>query len=126
MPAEPQRVVTVGVTEQDAVLALGVIPVGVTDWYGDQPFAVWPWAQDELGDGEPAVLSSADGLQFEEIAGLAPDLIIGTNAGMTQEDYDRLTKIAPTIAQSGDYSDYFEPWDVQTLAIGTLWARRPR
>ena len=54
--AEPTRVVTVGVTEQDTVLALGVTPVGVTDWYGDQPYATWPWAQDELGDATPEVL----------------------------------------------------------------------
>ncbi len=62
--AEPQRVVTVGVTEQDTVLALGVIPVGVTDWYGDQPYATWPWAQDELGDAEPEVLLAADGFEL--------------------------------------------------------------
>src|SRR5215203_3716199 len=37
VPAEPERVVTVGVTEQDVVLALGVTPVGVTEWYGEQP-----------------------------------------------------------------------------------------
>ena len=48
----PQRVVTVGVTEQDNVLALGVMPIGVTDWYGEQPYATWPWAQDELGDAQ--------------------------------------------------------------------------
>lgn len=114
----PRRVVTIGVTEQDNVLALGVQPVGVTDWYGDQPYATWPWAQDELGDAQPEVLSSSDGLQFEKIAALQPDLIVGTNAGLTRQDYEKLSALAPTIAQSGDYSDYFEPWDVQHLAIG--------
>ena len=63
---------TVGVTEQDTVLALGVTPVGVTDWYGDQPYATWPWAQDELGDAEPEVLTTADGLEYERIAALDP------------------------------------------------------
>ena len=43
---------------------------------------MWPWAQDELGDAKPTVLSNADGFQFEKIAALRPDLIIGTNAGM--------------------------------------------
>jgi len=116
--SEPTRIVTVGVTEQDTVLALGTAPVGVTDWYGEQPYATWPWAQDELGDATPEVLSTADGLEFEKIAGLAPDLIVGTNAGLTQETYDTLSQIAPTIAQSGEYTNYFEPWDVQALAIG--------
>ena len=118
VPAEPQRVVTIGVTEQDNVLALGVTPVGVTDWYGDQPFATWPWAQDELGDAKPEVLATSDGFKFEQIAALEPDLIVGTNAGMSKQDYEKLSALAPTIAQSGEYTDYFEPWDVQHLAIG--------
>jgi iron complex transport system substrate-binding protein len=117
--APPERIVTVGVTEQDNVLALGVTPVGVTEWYGEHPYATWPWAQDELGDAQPDVLSTADGLQFERIAALQPDLIVGTNAGLTKQDYEKLSALAPTVAQSGDYSDYFEPWDVQHVAIGT-------
>ena len=43
VPAEPQRVVVVGFTEQDILLALGVAPIATTEWYGDQPYAVWPW-----------------------------------------------------------------------------------
>jgi iron complex transport system substrate-binding protein len=52
----PTRVVSVGVTEQDILLELGVVPVAVTEWYGDKPFATWPWAEDLLGDAEPEVL----------------------------------------------------------------------
>ena len=44
--------VSVGFSDQDTLLALGVVPVGIRDWYGDQPNAVWPWATDELGDAE--------------------------------------------------------------------------
>lgn len=118
VPEQPQRVVTVGVTEQDTLWALGVEPVGVTEWYGGYDYASWPWADEARGDSQPEVLTTSDGLDFEAIALLDPDLIIGTNAGMTQDDYDRLSDIAPTVAHSGDYSMYFEPWDVQTLQIG--------
>ena len=45
----PERVVSIGFSDQDWLLALGVTPIAVRDWYGDQPFATWPWAQDELG-----------------------------------------------------------------------------
>jgi iron complex transport system substrate-binding protein len=116
---EPQRVVTVGVTEQDFVMALGVTPIGVTEWYGEQPFATWPWAQDELGDAEPTVLFNTDGLDFEGIAALKPDLIIGTNAGLDEEAYGKLTAIAPTVAHPKDAPLYFSPWDDQFRLIGT-------
>ncbi|MGH9211681.1 MAG: iron-siderophore ABC transporter substrate-binding protein [Acidimicrobiales bacterium] len=116
--APPQRVVTVGLTEQDTVLALGSTPVGVTEWYGEQPFATWPWAQDELGDAEPEVLSQVDGLQYERIAALDPDLILGLNAGLDDESYGRLSQIAPTVAHPVGEEGYFSPWRDQTLMIG--------
>jgi iron complex transport system substrate-binding protein len=115
---EPERVVTVDVTGQDYVLAVGVIPVGVTDWYGDQPFATWPWAQDELGDAEPEVLTTTDGFDYEQIAALDPDLIIGTNAGMDDESYELLSAIAPTIAHPAGAEPWFSAWDEQAELIG--------
>lgn len=118
VPAAPQRVACVGLTEHDAVLAVGVKPVAVTEWFGGRPYATWPWAEKELGDAKPEVLSVADGIQVERVAQLAPDLILGTNAGLDESTYGKLTQIAPTIAQSGQYTDYFEPWKVQTTAIG--------
>lgn len=121
--SEPQRVVTVGVTEQDTVLALGITPVGVTDWYGDQPYATWPWAQDELGDAQPEVLTTSDGFDFERIAALEPDLIIGTNAGLDDVAYDTLSEIAPTIAHPEGAPLYFSPWDDQARLIAPALGR---
>jgi iron complex transport system substrate-binding protein len=118
VPAAPRRVVSAGSTQQDVLLALGVTPVGITDWYGDQPYGTWPWAQDALGDAEPTLLSAADGYEFEKIAALTPDLIVATNDGMTKADFDKLSAIAPTLPQSGKYGDYAEPWDVQATRIG--------
>jgi iron complex transport system substrate-binding protein len=119
VPAEPQRVVVVGFTEQDILLALGVAPVATTEWYGEQPYAVWPWATPALGDATPEVIKAPDKLPLEQIAALTPDLIIGTNAGLTADVYASLTKIAPTIANSGKYdSDWFEPWPIQTVMVG--------
>jgi len=126
VPAAPKRVACVGLTEHDAVLALGMKPVAVTEWFGERPYATWPWAQDELGDARPEVLSIADGIQVERVAELAPDLILGTNAGLDEGGYAKLTKIAPTIAQSGQYTDYFEPWKVQTTAIGKSLGQEAR
>lgn len=113
--AQPERIVVVGFAEHEALLAIGGEPVAVRDWYGDQPYATWPWAEDELGDLTPEVIP-ADGLNFEQIAALQPDVILGILSGMTDADYATLSAIAPTIAQPGDYVDYGVPWDV-TLEI---------
>jgi iron complex transport system substrate-binding protein len=115
--APPKRVVSAGLTEQDDLLAVGVIPIAVTDWFGGEPFAVWPWAQPKLGGAQPVVLNLVDGVPVEAIASLRPDLIVATNAGLDQDTYNRLAAIAPTIAQSGQDA-FFEPWKVQASAIG--------
>ena len=120
--SEPLRVVSVGFGEHDGLLALGVIPVAVRDWYGEQPFATWPWAQDELGDAEPVVLAS-DEENFEQIAALEPDLIMGISSGMTEEQYATLSAIAPTIAQPEEYIDYGTPWDVALEITGRAVGR---
>jgi len=117
IPAPPKRVVSAGFTEQDDLLAVGVVPIAVTDWFGGAPFGVWPWAQPELGGAQPVVLNLNDGVQVDPIASLKPDLIVATNAGLDQDTYTKLAAIAPTIAQSGPDA-FFEPWKDQATAIG--------
>ena len=101
VPAPPTRVVSAGFTEQDGLLAVGVVPIAVTDWFGGQPFGVWPWAQPKLGAAQPVVLNLDNGIQVDQIAALKPDLIVATNAGLDADTYKKLSAIAPTIAQSG-------------------------
>jgi iron complex transport system substrate-binding protein len=117
IPAPPKRVVSAGFTEQDDLLAVGVVPIAVTDWFGGEPFGVWPWAQPRLGGAQPVVLNLNDGIQVEQIAALKPDLIVATNAGLDQDTYTKLSAIAPTIAQSGQDA-FFEPWKSQATTIG--------
>ena len=117
VPEEPKRVVSVGVSEQDVLLQLGVVPVGVTEWYGEQPDATWPWAHDLLDGAHPEVLKTDDGFEFEKIAALKPDLIVGTNAGMTKKDYQLFSAIAPTITTDEGSNDYFSAWQDQVLQI---------
>jgi iron complex transport system substrate-binding protein len=127
----PERVVTVGYSDQDYVLALGVRPVAVTDWYGEKEFATWEWAQDELGDAKPVVLNqgtftgTAD-YQYEQIAGLRPDLIIGLYTDMNEQQYGLLSQIAPTIAPSGDYPEFGMPWQESTRMVGAALGRPAR
>jgi iron complex transport system substrate-binding protein len=113
----PKRVVSAGYTEQDDLLAVGVVPVAVTNWFGDQPLAVWPWAQPNLGGAQPVVLNLDNGIPIDQIAGLKPDLIVAINAGVDADTYQKLSAIAPTVAQS-DGDAFFEPWKEQATAVG--------
>ncbi len=118
----PEKVVSVGYSEHEIVLALEVVPIAVRYWYGDMPYATGPWVpeklRDKLNEAEPVVLSGE--LDFEAIAALAPDVIVGTYSGMTKEEYDILSQIAPTIAQPGEYVNYGTPWQVQTRMLGEV------
>jgi iron complex transport system substrate-binding protein len=115
----PQRVVAIGYTEQDFLLALGVTPVAVRYWYGDEDNAIFPWAEDYVEGDQPVVLNMPfGGLDYEAILALKPDLISAVTSGITQDEYDTLSQIAPTIAQTDDYIDFGMPWQEVTLEIG--------
>jgi iron-siderophore transport system substrate-binding protein len=123
--SEPKRVVTVGYTDQDPVLALGVVPVGVGDFLGGYKWRDRPWAKAVLKGANPPVVSGQE-INVEAVAAQRPDLIIAINAGLKQGQYDRLSRIAPTVGQSGDYIDFGMPWDAQTLLVGRALGREDR
>lgn len=116
----PERIVLVGLTDQDALLALGIVPVATREWWGERPGAIFEWATDELGDTELPVVLPGTELKFEQIAELNPDVIVGLYAGITQEEYDTLSKIAPVVAQPAEYPDWGIPWQDSTRTIGLI------
>ncbi|MCS6828838.1 MAG: iron-siderophore ABC transporter substrate-binding protein [Caldilinea sp.] len=119
IPSEPKRVLSLGFNDQDPILAMGVTPIGVRYWFGDQPNGVWPWATSYIQGDPPVLLNMPYGeLNYEAIAALQPDLIIGVSAGFTEQEYATLSEIAPTIAQSDAYVNFGVPWQEQTLVIG--------
>ncbi|MDD7933608.1 iron-siderophore ABC transporter substrate-binding protein [Actinomycetospora straminea] len=115
IPDRPQRVVTVGYNDADFVLALGVVPVGVRQSIGAFDSATRPWAQQALNGQRPEVVGS-DELDIERIASLQPDVIIGLYSYMDQATYDRLSQIAPTLADP--VKDVAAPWQEQTRITG--------
>lgn len=125
--AEPKRVLALGYSDQDPILALGVIPIAVRYWWGDEKDAIFPWAKDklsELNGATPEVLNIPyRQMNFEKIALLKPDVIIATYSGIDAKEYENLSKIAPTVAQSGDYPDFGQPWQETTLTIGKALGR---
>ncbi|WP_420115171.1 iron-siderophore ABC transporter substrate-binding protein [Pseudactinotalea sp.] len=101
--SQPERVATVGWSNQEAALALGVVPVimEAATWGDDDGNGVLPWVEDkltELGAETPELYDGTDGVDFEAIADAAPDVILSAYSGLSQDDYDTLSQIAPVVA----------------------------
>ena len=100
---KPERVATIAWANHDVALALGVVPVGFSAAnYGVQDDSgMLPWTAaklKELGEENPTIYQDTDGLDFEAIADSNPDVILAAYSGITQEDYDTLSQIAPVVA----------------------------
>ncbi|MFJ6013981.1 iron-siderophore ABC transporter substrate-binding protein [Streptomyces sp. NPDC092952] len=122
----PKRVVSVGYTDDQAILALGVKPVGMVDQYpnpaGKSPDinTQWPWVKDKWGDTRPeVVMSNGDaGPNYEKIASLRPDLIIAVYSEIDRAAYDKLSKIAPTVGRTkGEKEPFSAPWQDNAVHI---------
>ncbi|SMQ86332.1 iron complex transport system substrate-binding protein [Devosia lucknowensis] len=114
----PQRVLSLGLNDQDFLYALGVAPVAVHEWWGEQPYATWPWAEaarDTVG-AEPAVLMGYE-VDLEWIASQNPDLIVATYYELDVATYELLSQIAPVLATPQGFDDYGAPWQEQLELI---------
>jgi iron complex transport system substrate-binding protein len=121
IPAAPQRVVSLGYTDQDTSLALGVVPVAIREFTGNRPSATWPWASERLQGQQPQVISGE--INTETIAALRPDLIVAVSAGLTREQYDTYSRIAPTITQPVGSQPFQTSWQDTTRQIGAALGR---
>jgi len=100
---QPERIATVAWANHEVPLALGVVPVGMSKatWGDDDGDGVLPWVEDqldELGAETPVLFDETDGIDFEAVADTEPDVILAAYSGLTQEEYDTLSKIAPVVA----------------------------
>ena len=107
--SKPERVAAIAWGNQDLPLALGVVPVGVSQAnYGVlDGSGLLPWTLakfKELGEEEPIIFNDTDGLNYEAISDVQPDVILAAYSGITQEEYDLLSQIAPVVA----YPEF--PW----------------
>ena len=100
---KPERVATIAWANHEVPLALGIVPVGMSKatWGDDDDNGILPWVEeklDELGGETPVLFDETDGIDYEAVADTAPDVVLAAYSGLTQEEYDTLSKIAPVVA----------------------------
>lgn len=114
---EPERIVTIGWGTTDAVLAMEEVPVGIEEQnYGGGKDKVLPWVEqklEEMGAETPVLLPTANQgtIDYEAILELHPDVILAQYSGITQDQYQKLSKMAPTVA----YPE--QPWSTSMTDI---------
>lgn len=127
IPADPERVATVNFENQEVPLALGVVPVGMAKAnFGGSD--ILPWVQDKLddlgatGDKAPVLFDETDGIDYEAVSDTKPDVILAGYSGLDQEQYDKLSEIAPTVAFPKGQTAWGTPWreniEIESKAIG--------
>ncbi|GAB2688676.1 ABC transporter substrate-binding protein [Nocardia thraciensis] len=115
----PAKIVTLGNQWLDAAQALGVTPVGYIDTVATVAGAPPPW--------EPKSLETAKTLNLggdipEQVAALAPDLILADPAIATAPTYAQLSKIAPTLPGLTDEAS--APWQDQVTTLGKVLGKQ--
>jgi iron complex transport system substrate-binding protein len=125
IPATPERVVSLGYTEQDSIVLFGVQPIAVRYAFGPEGDVYFPWTDGLVSGPPPEILPRAE-VNFEQIASLEPDLIMAVTAGLTEKEYDTLAEIAPVVVQPEQYPDFGTPWQVQTELAGKVFAQEDR
>jgi iron complex transport system substrate-binding protein len=100
---KPERIATISWGNQDVPLALGVVPVGISQAnYGvTDGSGLLPWTAEgfkSLSVEDPVIFNDTDGLNYEAISDAQPDVILAAYSGITQEEYDLLSAIAPVVA----------------------------
>ncbi|MRX42819.1 iron-siderophore ABC transporter substrate-binding protein [Agromyces kandeliae] len=112
----PERVATWGWGSTEAAIAVGVYPIAIAEqaWtVGEGNYLPWvEAAYDEAGEDLPALIPDPEGgatIPYEEFIAAEPDLILAPYSGITEEQYDTLSEIAPVVAYPE--APWTTPWD---------------
>ena len=115
--AEPMRIVTIGWSGQDAVIALNKVPVAMESFSGDGiENNILPWDASRLNGAKPVLMTTNPDIPFEQILRLDADVILAVYSGIDEGEYKRLSDIAPTVAFPDQPWD--TAWDKQMSMIG--------
>jgi iron-siderophore transport system substrate-binding protein len=118
---EPTVVVALGWSDAETALALGVQPVGASDWLAVGGDGLGDWVEESY-DEAPEMIETLEP-DLEAIAALQPDVILDTRSSATQERFDSLNEIAPTIGQPEGVGPYQTTWQQQLDLVGQALGR---
>ncbi|WP_437583445.1 iron-siderophore ABC transporter substrate-binding protein [Paramicrobacterium sp. CJ85] len=117
---KPERIVTLGMGSAETAIALGTVPVGMEEYpWGSDETGYLPWIHEELdeqGADLPTQFAGGTELDTEAILTLEPDLILAPWSGITKDQYELLSDIAPTVAYPEQ--PWTITWDQQIETIG--------
>lgn len=118
----PERIVATSSQWLDALVELGVQPVAYysAGSYGDDR-GLYPWQTDVSPDAMALSPTAETSVPVEEVAALEPDLILGAWQIASQNDYDTISAVAPTIGPLGDTG--VDRWDEQVRVLGEVLGR---
>ncbi|MET7425489.1 ABC transporter substrate-binding protein [Dactylosporangium sp. NPDC005555] len=112
----PERIVALSDADLDALLLLGIQPVGIAASLDEG--GITPWAKPKL-TGKPALLEAGDeGVNAEEVAKLNPDLVLAGSDYYIDQEYPKLSPLVPTTAyETGPFED---PWQTTLRQVAKL------
>ncbi|GAB2520877.1 iron-siderophore ABC transporter substrate-binding protein [Paramicrobacterium agarici] len=121
IPEKPERIVSIGWGTPDIVVALGETPVAIEEdtWAGDDD-GLLPWLRDAIeksGEQLPETFSVYPEIDMDAVVKADPDVILAPQSGLTQDQYDVLSQLAPTVA----YPDaaWQTDWKTQISTVAT-------
>lgn len=112
VPSTPQRIVVIDSPQLDALVSLGLKPVGATESAANDGFP--GYLRDKL-DGTTSV-GATTAPNVEAIAKLRPDLIIGSKV-RHEKIYAQLTAIAPTVFSVDSGTNWKEQANITAAAV---------
>ncbi len=112
VPTNPQRIVVIDSPHTDALVALGITPVGAAVAAANEGFP--GYLRDKLGG--TANVGLIAGPNIEAIAALKPDLIIGSKV-RHEKLYQQLSAIAPTVYSVDTGTNWKEQANITALAV---------
>ncbi|RGE19776.1 iron-siderophore ABC transporter substrate-binding protein [Leucobacter sp. wl10] len=121
VPVDPQRIVIVRTNALDTALALGIEPVGTTYWGGGSGLPGYLAAE---APKDMALIGTDDEPDFEAIAALKPDLIIGDES--IENNLETFESIAPVAAYDSLNAEGRSDWREHLAAIAGFTGREDK